>query len=484
MGVPGRAVLAVAAQDRVTTISYMSSVLPFLVGVLIFVVGLAVSIALHELGHLTAAKAFGVKVTQYMIGFGKTVFSFRRGETEYGVKMLPFGGYIAMIGMFPPKHPGEAPRDASTGFYNSLVLTDGAVGAPAAERAQQRRSVLGTMAEEARQASADTIPQGEEHRAFYLLHPFKRIIVMLAGPFMNLVIACVLIVIMLCGIGLPGPSTTLQTVSECLKPASSTSTTCGTSDPASPAAAAGLKPGDRIVSVGGTTITSWDQLSTTIQGSAGRTLPVVVERDGKDVRLQVTPKKTQDQVTDQKTGRTVTKDVGMIGITPTNVFQPQPLGTAISATGQQLGQVTGVFVNLPERMVGIWNAAFGAGERSASSPVGIIGVGRMAGEIADSSTYAFVSKIQLMLSLLASLNLALFVFNMIPLLPLDGGHIAGAVWEWIKRGWFKATRRSSSPKPVDMARLMPLTYAVIVVLGAMSLLLAYADIVKPVTLPG
>ena len=146
-------------------------------------------------------------------------------------------------------------------------------------------------------------------------------------------------------------------------------------------------------------------LSTTIQGSAGRTLPVVVERDGKDVTLQVTPKKTQDQVTDQKTGHTVTKDVGMIGITPTNVFQPQPLGTAITATGQQLGQVTGVFVNLPQRMVGIWNAAFGAGERSASSPVGIIGVGRMAGEIADSSTYAFVSKIQLMLSLLASLNL-------------------------------------------------------------------------------
>jgi membrane-associated protease RseP (regulator of RpoE activity) len=132
----------------------------------------------------------------------------------------------------------------------------------------------------------------------------------------------------------------------------------------------------------------------------------------------------------------------------------------------------------------VWNAAFGSGERSASSPVGIIGVGRMAGEIADSSSYAFVSKIQLMLSLLASLNLALFVFNMIPLLPLDGGHIAGAIWEWLKRGWFKAMRREHGPKPVDMARLMPLTYAVIIVLGAMSLLLAYADIVKPITLPG
>ena len=462
----------------------MSSVLPFIVGVLIFVVGLAVSIALHELGHLTAAKAFGVKVTQYMIGFGKTLFSFRRGETEYGVKALPLGGYIAMIGMFPPKHPGEAPRDASTGFYNSLVMTDGAIGAPAQERAQQRRSVLTTMADEARQASADTIPHGEEHRAFYLLHPLKRIVIILAGPFMNLVIAFVLIVIMLCGIGVQGATTTVQTVSECLKPASSSSTTCTTSDPSSPAAAAGIRSGDRVLEYGGTPITSWDQLSAKIQASAGETVPVVVERAGQRLTLRVTPQKTQAEATDPKTGKAVTKDVGMIGIVATTELQRQSLGMALTTTGQQLGQVAGVVVNLPERMVGVWNAAFGAGERSSSSPVGIIGVGRMAGEIADSSSYAFVSKIQLMLSLLASLNLALFVFNMIPLLPLDGGHIAGAIWEWLKRGWFKATRRSRSPKPVDMARLMPLTYAVIIVLGAMSLLLAYADIVKPITLPG
>ncbi|WP_170026622.1 site-2 protease family protein [Planctomonas sp. JC2975] len=461
----------------------MSSVLPFIVGVLIFVVGLAVSIALHELGHLTAAKAFGVKVTQYMIGFGKTLFSFRRGETEYGVKALPFGGYIAMIGMFPPRHPGEAPRDASTGFYNSLVVTDGAIGAPREEREQQRRSVLGTMADEARQASAETIPEGEEHRAFYLLHPLKRIIVMFAGPFMNLVIAFVLIAIMLCGIGVQGASTTVQSVSECLKPATSTSTTCSTSDPASPAAAAGFKSGDRVVEYDGTAITDWTQLSTKIQGSAGRTVPVVVVRDGRRVTLQVTPKQTQAEVSDAS-GATVVKNVGMIGIAPTTELQPQSFGTAVATTGQQLGQVAGVVINLPQRMVGVWNAAFGPDERSASSPVGIIGVGRMAGEIADSSSYAFVSKIQLMLSLLASLNLALFVFNMIPLLPLDGGHIAGAIWEWIKRGWFAATRRGSSPKPVDMARLMPLTYAVIIVLGAMSLLLAYADIVKPISLPG
>ena len=462
----------------------MSSVLPFIVGVLIFVVGLAVSIALHELGHLTAAKAFGVRVTQYMIGFGKTLFSFRKGETEYGVKLLPLGGYIAMIGMFPPAHPGEAPRDASTGFYNSIVTTDGGIGAPREQRGAVGASgMLKTMAAEARQASAETIPEGQEHRAFYLLHPFKRIIVMFAGPFMNLVIAFVLIAIMLCGIGVQTPSTTVQSVSECLKAATSTSTTCGASDPASPAASAGFEAGDRIVSYDGTAITDWDQLQSKIQKSADETVPVVVERDGRQVTLHVTPQATQTQVTNSA-GTTTTETVGMIGVTPTTPFQPQPIGTAFTATGENLGQVAGVFINLPQRMVGIWNAAFGSQERAANSPVGIIGVGRMAGEIADSSGYAFASKIQLMLSLLASLNLALFVFNMVPLLPLDGGHIIGAVWEWIKRGWFKATKRAASPKPVDMARLMPVTYAVIIVLGAMSLLLAYADIVKPISLPG
>jgi membrane-associated protease RseP (regulator of RpoE activity) len=301
---------------------------------------------------------------------------------------------------------------------------------------------------------------------------------------MNLVIAFVLIVIMLCGIGVQGASTTVQTVSECLKPASSSSTACSTSDTASPAAAAGFKAGDRVVAYDGTAISDWAQLSAKIQESAGETVPVVVVRNGERVTLAVTPKQTQSEVTDAATGETSLRNIGMIGIAPTTQFQPQSLGTALTTTGAQLGQVAGVVIDLPKRMVGVWNAAFGPSERSASSPVGIIGVGRMAGEIADSSSYAFLSKIQLMLSLLASLNLALFVFNMIPLLPLDGGHIAGAVWEWIKRGWFKATRRDASPKPVDMARLMPLTYAVIIVLGAMSLLLAYADIVKPISLPG
>ena len=138
----------------------MIDVLLYLLGILIILVGLAVSIGLHEIGHLVPAKLFGVKVTQYMIGFGKTIWSRRTGETEYGVKMLPLGGYIAMTGMYPPGKTGRA-RESTTGFLN-------------------------TMVQEGREASAETIAVGEEGRTFYALPVWKKIVIMLGGPFMNL----------------------------------------------------------------------------------------------------------------------------------------------------------------------------------------------------------------------------------------------------------------------------------------------------------
>jgi membrane-associated protease RseP (regulator of RpoE activity) len=432
-------------------------VLLFVLGVVIFVIGLAVSIALHELGHLSFAKLFGVKVTQYMIGFGKTIFSFRRGETEYGLKTIPAGGYISMIGMFPPRTPGGKARNGSSGFYNNLV-------------------------QDARTASEETIGEGEDRRSFYRLHPLKRIIVMVAGPAANLLIALVLIGISISVIGVPQASTTVQSVSQCVVPASTTKQTCAASDPQSPAAAAGLKSGDTIVEFGGTTVTGWTQLSSLIQKSAGKTESVVVERDGVRRTLQVTPKLNPTEVTGAN-GTTSIKDVGFLGIAPTQPFTPQPASQILPSFGSGIAQTFGVVINLPERMVGIWNAAFGPAQRSINSPIGIVGVGRIAGEVASDNAIPIVSKVQTMLSLLASLNIALFVFNMIPLLPLDGGHIAGAIWEWIRRSVAKVFKRRD-PGPVDMAKLMPLTFVVIIVLGAMSLLLVYADIVKPVTLPG
>jgi membrane-associated protease RseP (regulator of RpoE activity) len=441
----------------------VESVLLFIFGVVIFVIGLAVSIALHELGHLSFAKLFGVKVTQYMIGFGKTLFSFRRGETEYGVKSIPLGGYIAMIGMFPPKHPGEAARNASTGFYNQIV-------------------------QDARTASAETVADGEDGRAFYRLSPWKRIIVMFAGPFMNLVIAFVLFAVILTGIGIQQYSTTVSAVSECVLPATSARQACESTDPPSQAAAAGIRPDDKLISFGSHPVTSWNQVSELIRAAPGRTVPLVVDRDGTRVTLNVTPTPStqyvydaQGKLTHDAAGAPLTHKVGVVGISPGTELVQQPLTAAFPTTGDNIVAVSNIVIELPQRMVGVWNAAFGPEKRAADSPVGIVGVGRLAGDIASSDVIPVVGKVQTMLSLLASLNVALFVMNMIPLLPLDGGHILGAAWEWIRSAFAKLFKRRN-PGPVDMAKWMPVTFVVVIVLGAMSVLLAYADIVKPITL--
>ncbi len=437
----------------------------FILGVVIILIGLALSIALHEIGHLVPAKLFGVKVTQYMIGFGKTLFSFRRGETEYGVKAIPLGGYISMIGMFPPGKEGGQGRNATTGFMQGL-------------------------AQDARQASAETVLVGEEDRTFYRLPVWKRIIIMFGGPFMNLVIGIVLFGVLLMGFGAPQNSTTIATVSQCVLPATSSSQTCSSDDPKGPAAAAGIEPGDRIVSIDGTRISTWAQSTAIIRESAGKSLSVVVARDGAERTVTVSPisnkvAKTDDQgkVVKDAGGSIETLTVGFVGIGPVQQLVPQPATAVLPAVGAQTEAVFNVFLHLPQRMVDVWNAAFGSAERDPNGPISVVGIGRAAGELTALDGVPVVDKAYTMIGMLASLNIALFVFNLVPLLPLDGGHIAGALWEGLRRTFAKIFRRRD-PGPVDMAKLMPLTFAVVIVLGGMSVLLMYADIVKPVNLFG
>lgn len=437
----------------------------FVLGVVIFVVGLAISIALHEIGHLVPAKLFGVRVRQYMIGFGPTIFSRTKGETEYGVKAIPLGGYISMAGMFPP---GKTPEASNS----------------------KARIFMGKLVQDAREASDESMVGTPAGRAFYNLPVYKRVIIMLGGPFMNLVIAFVLFSVLLMGFGQVQSTNTVASVSECVLAATSTQTACASGDPVSPGAAAGVLPGDTLISFNGQSLTDWNATTAIIRESAGISLAVVVLRNDVQVPLTITPVATERlEYTAEGVpvmgadGKQAVSTVGFVGIGPQAGFVPQPITAVLPAMGANISGVVNVIANLPDRLGGVANAAFGSGERDLNGPISVVGVGRVAGEIASTDLMPVQSKVASLISVLASLNIALFVFNLIPLLPLDGGHIAGAMWESIRRGWAKL-RKKVDPGPFDTAKLMPLTFVVFVLIMGMSALLIYADVVKPVNFLG
>ncbi len=441
----------------------METILLYALGIVIMVVGLALSIGLHEIGHLVPAKKFGVKVGQYMIGFGPTLWSRKYGETEYGVKAIPLGGYISMAGMYPPAKTGGAARNANTGFIQTLM-------------------------QDARTQSADTIAVGEESRAFYNLPTWKRIIIMLGGPTMNLIIGIVLYAVLLCGFGIPQTTTTIASVSQCVIPVTSTKTECSSTDPLSPAAAAGIKPGDTIVSIAGTAVTNWNDETALIRAHAGESIEIVVSRGGSLVHLTATPIQNTTYVLDDlgrqtkdAAGNPVTRTAGFIGIGPTTAVTQLPLTAVLPAVGNNVVAVANVFLHLPQRLADVATAAFGAGERDPNGPIGVVGIGRLAGEITATNQLSISDRASSLVGILASLNIGLFVFNLVPLLPLDGGHVAGALWESVRRRVAKLFGRPD-PGPIDIVKLLPLTFAVVALFGAMSLLLLYADIVKPITL--
>ena len=389
----------------------------FLLGVLIFVVALLFSIMLHEAGHFLTAKKFGMKVTQFFVGFGQTLWSRRKGETEYGVKVIPAGGYVKIVGM----------------------------------------------------TEMEDVDPADEPRSFRRQPGWQRIIVLAAGSFMHFALAFLLLFALAVGVGLASPSTatTVGAIDSCV-PASLTAG-CTAADPASPAKQVGIKAGDNIIAVGGTPVRNWDQMGKVIRRQpAGTPVSVTVERGGRQVTLHPSP-----AVIHGRQG-------SYLGISPVIAFQrSSPLG-AVSYAGSQFGQIMAgsvkVVASLPRAIPDLF------AKNRASTPGGqvtsVVGAGDVTGQVI-ASKIGWQPKVSLVLLIVASLNIFVGAFNLLPLLPLDGGHLAVVIYERC-RAWLARLRGRPDPGPVDFRKLIPVSVGVFALLVGLGLLLIMADLVNPV----
>ncbi len=434
----------------------------YALGVVLFFLGVVVSIALHEVGHMYPAKKFGVKVTQYFVGFGKTVWSTKRGETEYGVKIFPLGGFIRMVGMLPP-----AKRDADgrvkgiqNGFFGKLIA-------------------------DARALEVEHTGAVDQDRLFYRKPWWKKVIVMAGGPSVNVVLAVLLFGGVFMGIGIPKATLVVNDISDCVIPASEPVRPCRVApaadpDPIAPARQAGFQPGDEIVSLNGENMGSWEEFSAAIRASAGEQIDVGIERDGSEQTLSTTTLVAQRPSLEAPDEFV---NVGFLGVVPDEVRERQGVGY-VGSTMWDLTTATGeAMLHLPERMVGVAKAAVGFQERDDRSPMSVVGASRVAGEVASNDDISLTNRWFLLLSLLGGVNLFVALFNFIPLLPLDGGHIAGALYEAVRRGFARLFRRPD-PGYADVAQLLPIAYAMAAILIVMGVLLIWADIFNPIRLTG
>lgn len=394
----------------------MASLITGVTKVVLVVLAIVIMVMVHEFGHYITAKWSGMKVTEFFLGFGPRVWSFRKGETEYGIRAIPAGGFVKVIGM------------------NNL----------------------------------DPVDPKDEHRAFRSSPVWRRVVMASAGSFMHFVMAFLLSFSLLAFVGKPQPTTTLGPILQ-LKTQS-------------PAQDAGLRAGDKLVSINSQPVTTWknatDILSTALPGQP---VPISVERANQTLNLSITPVDRRSVI--QADGTSVVQTdpnvaKGFVGIQPTRGYQTIGFVPAATESLKTLGRGTiAVFeafgrVFSPSGLKLYYQNVTGtvpegkqaeADQNRFISPVGLVDVSR---DAAESGWFA-------VLSLLFSINLFIGIFNMVPLLPFDGGHVAVAIYEKIRSIGRRATYHA------DYAKLVPVSYAVLLVLVLISASSLYLDISNP-----
>ncbi len=426
----------------------------YVLGAVVFFALIMLSVALHEVGHLIPAKIFRVKVTEYFVGFGKTLWKRRIGSTDYGFKALPLGGYVRLVGMYPPAPGDTRVRASGTNFFQQI-------------------------AEDARAYEWEEITPEDDGTLLYQKPVWQRLIIMFGGPAMNILLAFLLFLGVTAGVGVARPTLTVESVSECVIPAGRATTTCEPGDPATPAHTMGVQAGDVIVSFNGRRPTDWDQFSTMIRDNRSAPATVVVERDGRTVTLPTTPTVTTGVPSRIDPGRNV--EAGFLGVSPAvAVVRGGPV-VVLKDMGTMTVQSLYALAGFP---VKVWHTAVGlvTGQpRDVNGPVSVVGASRVAGEVVTTDRLTSGNKVVVMAQLLGSVNLFVALFNLVPLPPLDGGHLAGATWDGLRR-LAARLRRRATPPPFDTTKLLPLSWVVtgfVVIAGAV---LVIADLISPIRL--
>ena len=377
-----------------------------IIGVLAFVIALLISVMIHEFGHYVTAKHFGMKVSEFFLGFGTRIWSYRRGETEFGIKAVPAGGYCRIEGMTP----------------------------------------------------GDVMPPGEESRAFYKATSGRKLVVLSAGSLLHFVIGYLLLFTLFVGVG---TTQVLPIIGEVMKK--------------SAAATSGIMVGDEVTSINGKKVSNWSKDVIAIRNSQGRELTLGIKRAGEDLVITATP--TLETVDGKKRF--------LLGIINKTGLHRSPVLTSVKDAGiitkSFLVESVKSLAKLPSKIPALWGQTVSGQTRDANGLVGIVGVARVSGQAVSSTKLSPAERFGTFILIIASLNIFVGLFNLLPLLPLDGGHMAVAIADEI-RAVLARIRGRARPAAIDVTVLTPITMVVFVILAALTVLLLVADIVNPVSL--